>query len=72
VLIAIGNSGAVELRAGAARHLSDPSPLVREAAVWALGRLLSPDEMRALAPQTPDPHAAVAEEWRNALDGRLV
>jgi epoxyqueuosine reductase len=64
VLIAIGNSGAAELRPAAVPHLSDLSPLVREAAVWALGRLSSPAEMRALAPQSPDPHTAVAEEWR--------
>jgi epoxyqueuosine reductase len=72
VLIAIGNSGAAQLKPSAQQHLVDPSPLVREAAVWALGRLASPAEMRALAPQTPDPHSGVAEEWRNSLDHRLV
>jgi epoxyqueuosine reductase len=67
VLIAIGNSEVTGLKSAAQQHLADPSPLVREAAVWALGRLSSPAEMRALAPRIPDPHAAVAEEWRNAL-----
>ncbi|MDQ7248557.1 tRNA epoxyqueuosine(34) reductase QueG [Dongia sedimenti] len=67
VLIAIGNSGMVALRGPALRSLSDPSPLVRGAAVWALGRLSSPAELRAMAPATPDPHPAVAEEWRIGL-----
>ena len=40
VLIAIGNSGDASLaRRGRARCCDDPSPLVRGAAVWALGRL---------------------------------
>jgi epoxyqueuosine reductase len=72
VLIAIGNSGVSDLRASAQQHLADPSPVVREAAVWALRRLTSAGEMRALAPHTPDPHLGVAEEWRNSLDDRFV
>ena len=39
VLIAIGNSGDAALAAEAERLLDDASPLVRGAAVWALGRL---------------------------------
>ena len=39
VLIAIGNSGDARLAAEAERLLDDASPLVRGAAVWALGRL---------------------------------
>jgi epoxyqueuosine reductase len=39
VLIAIGNSGDRSLAAAAERLLTDASPLVRGAAVWALGRL---------------------------------
>ena len=39
VLIAIGNSGDAALAAEAARLLDDAAPLVRGAAVWALGRL---------------------------------
>ena len=39
VLIAIGNSGDPALAAEAERLLDDASPLVRGAAVWALGRL---------------------------------
>jgi epoxyqueuosine reductase len=40
VLYAIGNSGDPALAAEAERLLDDPAPLVRGAAVWALGRLL--------------------------------
>ncbi len=39
VLIAIGNSGDAGLAAEAERLLDDGSPLIRGAAVWALGRL---------------------------------
>ncbi len=39
VLIAIGNSGDASLADEAERLLGDESPLVRGAAVWALGRL---------------------------------
>ncbi len=39
VLIAIGNSGDAALAGDAERLLDDPSPLVRGAAIWALGRL---------------------------------
>jgi epoxyqueuosine reductase len=39
VLIAIGNSGDVTLANEAERLLADVSPLIRGAAVWALGRL---------------------------------
>jgi len=39
VLIAIGNSGDISLADEAERLLGDASPLVRGAAVWALGRL---------------------------------
>jgi epoxyqueuosine reductase len=39
VLIAIGNSGDANLAVEAERRLDDESPLVRGAAVWALGRL---------------------------------
>jgi epoxyqueuosine reductase len=69
VLIAIGNSGAAGLLPSVLSSLSDPSPLVRGAAVWALGRLSSSSEMRALAPANPDPEPGVAEEWRNILAG---
>jgi epoxyqueuosine reductase len=63
VLIAIGNSEDRALASHAERLLSDASPLVRGAAVWALSRL-DPPRLAALAPA----HAAEAEpgvidEW---------
>lgn len=48
VLIAMGNSGEPALAESAENLLQDPSPLVRAMAVWALWRLLSPDEFAAL------------------------
>jgi epoxyqueuosine reductase len=67
VLIAIGNSGDATLVHEAERLLSDPSPLVRGAAVWALGRL-EPKRLRALAPahRASEPDAAVAAEWHSS------
>ena len=46
VLIAIGNSGDAVLAPQAERLIADPSPIVRGAAVWALGRL---DRARLMA-----------------------
>ena len=69
VLIAIGNSGDPRLAAAAAARLDDASPLVRGAAVWALGRLLPRGELAALGdrrrPAETDPD--VADEWAAAL-----
>lgn len=48
VLVAIGNSGQVELAEVAGRLLRDPAALVRGAAVWALGRLLPQEHLAAL------------------------
>ncbi|MEM7268681.1 MAG: tRNA epoxyqueuosine(34) reductase QueG [Pseudomonadota bacterium] len=61
VLIAIGNSGNSALAPSAEALLDDKAPLVRGAAVWALGRLLSVEAFQAL--RRPDPDAAVNEEW---------
>jgi epoxyqueuosine reductase len=67
VLIAIGNSGDRALGAHAQRLLADASPLVRGAAVWALARLLSKEEMAALREANAgEADATVAEEWRAA------
>ena len=67
VLIAIGNSGDAALASEAERLLGDPSPLVRSAAIWALGRLdraqLERHRTDCLAIET-DPD--VAAEWAAA------
>jgi epoxyqueuosine reductase len=68
VLIAIGNSGDASLAETAERLLGDSSPLVRGAAIWALGRLdrsrlvESARERRAVE-SDPD----VIAEWNAAL-----
>jgi epoxyqueuosine reductase len=67
VLIAIGNSGDASLAPEAERLLADASPLVRGAAVWALGRLLSRERFAALARGTSDPDNSVQDEWAAAL-----
>jgi epoxyqueuosine reductase len=68
VLIAIGNSGDPELAAEAERLLDDQSPLVRGAAIWALGRL-DRDRLRRCAQSCRgnegDP--ALRAEWAAAL-----
>jgi epoxyqueuosine reductase len=65
VLIAIGNSGDASLAREAERLLDDESPLVRGAAVWALSRLVTREELSAR--RCDDADASVAEEWRAAL-----
>ncbi|MBN9589479.1 MAG: tRNA epoxyqueuosine(34) reductase QueG [Alphaproteobacteria bacterium 64-11] len=64
VMIAVGNSGAMELIDCAKRALADPAPMVRGAAVWALSRLLPEKDFSALARQhcsESDPD--VRAEW---------
>ncbi|TBW40436.1 tRNA epoxyqueuosine(34) reductase QueG [Siculibacillus lacustris] len=66
VLIAIGNSGAAELAATISPRLGDQSAMVRGAAVWAAGRLMSGSALaaafRGKGAAERDP--AVAAEWR--------
>ena len=66
VLIAIGNSNDADLTDAAERLLSDDSPLVRGAAVWALSQLMGRDEFSKLAPRavTAEPDETVRAEWR--------
>jgi epoxyqueuosine reductase len=66
VLIAIGNSGDAALAEEARRLLDDASPLVRGAAVWALGQLAERAEfaamkLNAIASENDE---SVREEWR--------
>ena len=69
VLMAIGNSGDATLAAEAQRLLADPSPLIRGAAVWALGRLVPPERLAALAAgwQSRESEPQVEDEWTAAL-----
>jgi epoxyqueuosine reductase len=68
VLVAIGNCGDAGLADEAERLLADPSPLVRGAAVWALGQL-DRDRLSALAARhhLAENDALVREEWTAAL-----
>jgi epoxyqueuosine reductase len=68
VLIAIGNSGDPGLLAEAERLICDPSPLVRAAAVWAVGRL-DADRLIALAAlhQASEDDPLVQQEWAAML-----
>ncbi|MDA9502375.1 tRNA epoxyqueuosine(34) reductase QueG [Bradyrhizobium sp. CCBAU 11357] len=68
VLIAIGNSGEAALADEARRLLDDSSPLVRGAAVWALGQLVSGEEFEAMrsAAARKEHDDSVREEWRAA------
>jgi epoxyqueuosine reductase len=73
VLIAVGNSGDAALAAEAERLLDDASPLVRGAAVWALGRL---DRTRleriwlerSAVRRAGETDAEVVAEWAAARD----
>ena len=65
VMVACGNSRLASLVEVVEARLSDKEPLVRGAAVWALGRL-APSRLREVAREDPDPN--VADEWRAALE----
>ena len=66
VLIAIGNSADPSL-AGEAEHLlGDPSPLVRGAAIWALGRLDAARLHRAVPKRHGETDPDVIAEWAAA------
>jgi epoxyqueuosine reductase len=66
VLIAIGNSSNPALATEAEPLLSDPSPLVRGAAIWALGRL-APQRVAVAARDRGQDVPEVEEEWAAAL-----
>ncbi|MCP4330969.1 MAG: tRNA epoxyqueuosine(34) reductase QueG [Alphaproteobacteria bacterium] len=70
VLIAAGNSGRPDLVGHVRPHLSDPSPLVRAMAVWALSRLLAGRDFELLrASQAPrETDAEVGAEWSMASE----
>ena len=72
VAIAIGNSGEPRLAIEAERLLRDGSPLVRGAAVWALGRL-DPKRLADVAAEyrARETDVSVSDEWTAALDESL-
>jgi epoxyqueuosine reductase len=74
VLTAIGNvpEPTPELVAAAAARLDDASPLVRGAAVWALGRIAPGLAVEAACRRDEDADPAVCEEWRRVAAAALV
>jgi epoxyqueuosine reductase len=68
VLIAIGNSGDAALADEAERLIADPAPVVRGAAIWALGRI-APQRLATIAAQHRPAEAdeSVEKEWAVAL-----
>ena len=69
VMIAIGNANNSALAKVAADRLDDDNSLVRGAAVWALARLTSQEELSSFASKhlRRETDGAVMEEWRDAL-----
>lgn len=69
VLIAIGNSGEADLRPAAWALLDDASPLLRAAAIWALGELGEETALRARASRAleSEEDEDVRAEWRYFL-----
>lgn len=65
VLIAAGNSDLAILQTPVAVHLNDPDPTVRGTAVWALSKLLGPEEFSALKLQhsLSEADESVRAEW---------
>ena len=68
VLIAIGNSGDASLAAEAERLLDDESPLVRGAAIWALGGLDRDRLRRVEKSRTREADPELNAEWAAALE----
>jgi epoxyqueuosine reductase len=69
VLIAIGNSGDATLASEAERLIGDDSPLVRGAAIWALGRLDHARLKRAAAARSAvESDSDVIAEWAAARE----
>ncbi|TYO89096.1 tRNA epoxyqueuosine(34) reductase QueG [Oceanicella actignis] len=66
VLVAIGNSGDRALADSARALLGDADPLVRGAAVWALGRLVGARALAELGPPPDERDPQVLDEWRAA------
>ncbi|MGV3649874.1 MAG: tRNA epoxyqueuosine(34) reductase QueG [Devosia sp.] len=66
VLIAAGNSGEMGLVDAVAARLADPAPLIRGAAIWALGRL-DPLRLRATTGLSDDPDPQVRDEWHEEM-----
>lgn len=71
VLIAVGNSGMQRFIPACKSLAEDPSAIVRGAAVWALSRLMLPQDFYVLALRLrqAEVEAEVQQEWELALAG---
>ena len=68
VCVALGNWGSPEAVPLLSAALSDPEPLVRGHAAWALGEIGTPEALGALSSRLEvEPEASVTEELRAAL-----
>lgn len=74
VLIAIGNSGDRTLLPLVRQRLADPDPLIRGAAVWALGRVATPQEIStgALEFSIHEGDHSVQAEWNAVVQPARV
>ncbi|MCA1369109.1 tRNA epoxyqueuosine(34) reductase QueG [Bradyrhizobium sp. BRP14] len=73
VLIAAGNSGEKNLIPVCKALTADASPTVRGVAVWALSRLMPPDDLAAFARQCgPETDNEVLSEWEMAGVSRCM
>ncbi|WP_169566536.1 tRNA epoxyqueuosine(34) reductase QueG [Sneathiella limimaris] len=70
VIIALGNSGLDHAVKDLELHLQDVSPIVRVAAVWALGQLISIKRFQQLYDREygKEPDEAVRQEWQISRD----
>jgi epoxyqueuosine reductase len=73
VLIAMGNSGLADLLPHIDPHLTDPNPVVRAAAVWALGQLAPQPAVSGLAAihRPSETDADVLAEWGLACEAQF-
>ena len=73
VLIAAGNSGAVDLCAHIMPHISDQNETVRGAAIWALAQILPAKQFIHLAETNASNEQAhdVQKEWQKGLESAL-
>jgi epoxyqueuosine reductase len=69
VLIAAGNSGSIAMLDSILPHLEDPDPVVRGAAIWAIGRL-DPEKAKEMSRSalSQEKDASVIAEWQNAKE----
>lgn len=68
ILIALGNAVGHDVKDAILSHINDPEPIVRGAAIWAIGQHLSQKEFEELAKKavSAETDAQVQQEWQRA------